>query len=52
MFDEIFVRSETGLGAEAGTGVTLTGRRNGAPAAADGARAVNGGSHAREPSLR
>ena len=25
-FDELFVRSETGLGAEAGTGLTLTGR--------------------------
>jgi cation/acetate symporter len=29
-FDELFVRSETGLGAEAGTGLTLTGR-HGAP---------------------
>jgi cation/acetate symporter len=29
-FDELYVRSETGLGAEAGTGLTLTGRR-GAP---------------------
>jgi cation/acetate symporter len=29
-FDELWVRSETGLGAEAGTGLTLTGRR-GAP---------------------
>jgi cation/acetate symporter len=26
-FDELYVRSETGLGAEAGTGLTLTGRR-------------------------
>jgi cation/acetate symporter len=26
-FDELFVRSETGLGAETGTGLTLTGRR-------------------------
>ena len=25
-FDELYVRSETGLGAEAGTGLTLTGR--------------------------
>jgi hypothetical protein len=25
-FDELWVRSETGLGAEAGTGATLTGR--------------------------
>src|SRR5215213_8623385 len=31
-FDELYVRSETGLGAEAGTGLTLTGR------GADGAR--------------
>jgi cation/acetate symporter len=30
-FDELYVRSETGLGAEAGTGLTLTGRRGGAP---------------------
>jgi cation/acetate symporter len=29
-FDELYVRSETGLGAETGTGLTLTGRR-GAP---------------------
>jgi len=29
-FDELYVRSETGLGAEAGTGLTLTGRRTGA----------------------
>jgi cation/acetate symporter len=28
-FDELLVRSETGLGAEAGTGLTLTGRRDG-----------------------
>jgi cation/acetate symporter len=33
-FDELYVRSETGLGAEAGTGLTLTGRRTGARAAA------------------
>ena len=25
-FDELYVRSETGLGAEGGTGLTLTGR--------------------------
>src|ERR687896_426605 len=30
-FDELYVRSETGLGAEVGTGLTLTGRRSGAP---------------------
>ena len=32
-FDELWVRSETGLGAEVGTGLTLTGRRprSGAP---------------------
>jgi cation/acetate symporter len=29
-FDELYVRSETGLGAEAGTGLTLTGRVEGA----------------------
>ena len=29
-FDELYVRSETGLGAEGGTGLTLTGRREGA----------------------
>jgi cation/acetate symporter len=34
MFDELYVRSETGLGAEAGTGLTLTGRRAGARTAA------------------
>src|ERR687894_648220 len=28
-FDELYVRSETGLGAEVGTGLTLTGRREG-----------------------
>jgi cation/acetate symporter len=33
-FDELYVRSETGLGAEAGTGLTLTGRRTGAARAA------------------
>jgi cation/acetate symporter len=33
-FDELYVRSETGLGAEAGTGLTLTGRREGARTAA------------------
>jgi cation/acetate symporter len=33
-FDELYVRSETGLGAEAGTGLTLTGRRAGARRAA------------------
>jgi cation/acetate symporter len=33
-FDELYVRSETGLGAEAGTGLTLTGRHSGARAAA------------------
>jgi cation/acetate symporter len=30
-FDELYVRSETGLGAEVGTGLTLTGRRGAAP---------------------
>jgi cation/acetate symporter len=33
-FDELFVRSETGLGAEAGTGLTLTGRETEKQAAA------------------
>jgi cation/acetate symporter len=33
-FDELYVRSQTGLGAEAGTGLTLTGRRTGARTAA------------------
>src|SRR5215211_1611909 len=33
-FDELYVRSETGLGAETGTGLTLTGRRAGARGAA------------------
>jgi cation/acetate symporter len=33
-FDELYVRSETGLGAETGTGLTLTGRRGGARRAA------------------
>jgi cation/acetate symporter len=33
-FDELYVRSETGLGAETGTGLTLTGRRGGARTAA------------------
>ncbi len=33
-FDELYVRSETGLGAEAATGLTLTGRRTGAGRAA------------------
>jgi cation/acetate symporter len=32
-FDELYVRSETGLGAEAGTGLTLTGRSDGSRAA-------------------
>jgi cation/acetate symporter len=33
-FDELYVRSETGLGAETGTGLTLTGGRSGGRAAA------------------
>jgi cation/acetate symporter len=33
-FDELYVRAETGLGAEAGTGLTLTGRKTGARATA------------------
>jgi cation/acetate symporter len=41
-FDELYVRSETGLGAEAGTGTTLTGRRGGEakPRATAGATAT------------
>jgi hypothetical protein len=34
-FDELYVRSETGLGAEVGTGLTLTGRSNGSNGSAD-----------------
>jgi cation/acetate symporter len=30
-FDELYVRSETGLGAEEGTGLTLTGRTSARP---------------------
>jgi cation/acetate symporter len=33
-FDELYVRAETGLGAEVGTGLTLTGRRDGSRTAA------------------
>jgi cation/acetate symporter len=33
-FDEMYVRAETGLGAELGTGLTLTGRRDGSRGAA------------------
>jgi cation/acetate symporter len=36
-FDELYVRSETGLGAEAGTGLTLTGRSGGPRTAATAA---------------
>jgi cation/acetate symporter len=36
-FDELYVRSETGLGAEVGTGLTLTGRRGTARTAATAA---------------
>jgi cation/acetate symporter len=39
-FDELYVRSETGLGAEAGTGLTLTGRSSAGP---------GGGTDGREP---
>jgi cation/acetate symporter len=38
-FDELYVRSETGLGAETGTGLTLTGR-HGAPRSAAAATSV------------
>jgi cation/acetate symporter len=52
VFDEIWVRSQTGLGAEAGTGLTLTGRRNGTPPATDGAYTGNGARRAEEKALR
>jgi cation/acetate symporter len=53
MFDELLVRSETGLGAETGTGTTLTGRRDGVPVpATNGARAAGDAPATREPSLR
>jgi cation/acetate symporter len=52
VFDEIWVRSETGLGAEAGTGLTLTGRRNGAHAATNGAYAGNGAPRTEEKAIR
>jgi hypothetical protein len=43
-FDELYVRSETGLGAEVGTGLTLTGRANGnGSRRADEAREAVGG---------
>jgi hypothetical protein len=41
-FDELFVRSETGLGAELGTGLTLTGRTNGGHTAEDARELVGG----------
>jgi cation/acetate symporter len=41
-FDELWVRAETGLGAELGTGLTLTGRSNGAEPATAGVHAGNG----------
>jgi cation/acetate symporter len=43
MFDELRVRSETGLGAEAGTGLTLTGRTNGARSAEESRELVGAG---------
>jgi cation/acetate symporter len=39
-FDELYVRSETGLGAEAGTGLTLTGRQGRARATAGAASTI------------
>jgi cation/acetate symporter len=42
-FDELYVRSETGLGAEAGTGLTLTGRADGARTAAEAREPVGAG---------
>ena len=41
-FDELWVRSETGLGAEAGTGLTLTGRSDGTREAGRGWRDGDG----------
>ncbi len=41
-FDELYVRSETGLGAETGTGLTLTGR-------SPGSRNGGGDRHDRAP---
>jgi len=43
MFDELYVRSETGLGAELGTGLTLTGRGSGAEAPAEDRELVGAG---------
>ena len=43
MFDELYVRSETGLGAEVGTGLTLTGRGSGAEAQAEDQQLVGAG---------
>ena len=43
MFDELYVRSETGLGAELGTGLTLTGRASGAEARAEDRELVGAG---------
>jgi cation/acetate symporter len=42
-FDELYVRSETGLGAEAGTGLTLTGRVNGGGTADEAGDLVGSG---------
>jgi cation/acetate symporter len=43
MFDELYVRSETGLGAEVGTGLTLTGRAGGAEAQAEDRELIGAG---------
>jgi cation/acetate symporter len=43
IFDELYVRSETGLGAEVGTGLTLTGRANGGRGAGEARETVGAG---------
>jgi cation/acetate symporter len=43
MFDELLVRSETGLGAETGTGLTLTGRADGGRSAEEARELVGSG---------
>jgi cation/acetate symporter len=43
LFDELYVRSETGLGAEAATGLTLTGHTNGGRSAEEARELVGSG---------
>jgi hypothetical protein len=42
-FDELLVRSETGVGAEVGTGMTLTGHTNGGRTAEEARDLVGAG---------